>query len=316
MLEPESIEDRIAGLLDNLEIKNQQYTDLMRAAVENDYEHLVALLRTVSPEVLFRKDLKGRTALDWARIQNNSRSISLISQAMTKALNNARKQRAGVVASVDKIARTSNRDLTLALTRAIDEKDGDKVMRILVHSHLSREVVDELEGEVYFADTTTKQGDTPLIRCAGLGLYDVVLELIDMGVDINAANQYGHSALTWACLCGHSDVVRALLSKGADIFHQTVEGRTGLHYACLYIKGRVVSVLFDVLFEQFSMFRVNTHPFTKYDPRRWTKYAEMMEQFVLVSISYIALIGLSKLNLSVCFFPVRLRTKTASRPSI
>jgi ankyrin repeat protein len=282
-METETVEDRIAVLLDNLEEKNQQYTDLMRLAVSDDYEFLVEMLQAVSPEILFRKDMKGRTALDWARLQNNQRSISLISQAMARALNAARKQRAGIVDSVEVVTKTSNGKLTEALAKAIEEKNADKILKLLTHSHLSRDVVADLENQIYFTDFTTRQGDTPLIRCAGLGFYDVVLELIEMGVDIEVANQYGQTALTWAALCGHAEVVRALLAKGADIFHQTREGRSCLHYACQYVKGRVVSVIFDYLFEKFSTFRVNKHPFTKYDPKRWTNYAEIMEEFTLVS---------------------------------
>lgn len=282
-METETVEDRIEVLLANLEVKNQQYTDLMRLAVSDNYEILVGMLQTISPEVLFRKDLKGRTALDWARLQNNQRTISLISQAMAKALNAARKQRAGIVDSIEVVTKTNNGKLTEALARAIEEKNADKILKILTHSHLSRDVVADLDAQVYFTDFTTKQGDTPLIRCAGLGFYDVVLELIDMKADIEAQNQYGQTALTWAALCGHAEVVRVLLSKGADIFHQTREGRSCLHYACRYVKGRVVSVIFDYLFEKFSSFRANKHPFTKYDPKRWTNYAEIMEEFTMVS---------------------------------
>ena len=280
----ETVENRVDAILQNLEKMNGQYTDLMRASVGDDYLYLAELLESISVEVLFRKDLKGRTALDWARLQNNQRSISLISHAMSRALNNARKHRAGVVESAETISRTSNGRLTAALSQAIDAKSSDEIMKILVHSHLSREVVSELENEVYFADFTTKQGDTPLIQCAGLGFCEVVLELIDMGCDINATNKYGHSPLTWACLCGHADVVRALLGKEANVFHQTREGRSGLHYACQYAKARVVSVLFDVLLEQFSMFRVNAHPFNKYDPKRWSKYADIVQDFVMVRV--------------------------------
>ena len=64
----------------------------------------------------------------------------------------------------------------------------------------------------------------------------VVSILLDMDVDIDRKNKYGHTALTWACASGHADVVRLLLFKGANIHHQTVEGRTCLHYACKYAK--------------------------------------------------------------------------------
>lgn len=136
---------------------------------------------------------------------------------------------------------------------------------------------------MYFVDYRSHQGDTALIRAAGYDMKDVVLELLNMGADLEGANQYGHNALIWACMCGNAEVVRILLEKKANIAHQALDGRTCLHYACEYGKSRVVGCIFDVLFERFSMYRAISHPFTKYDSQRWTKYADMVTDIVMVS---------------------------------
>lgn len=262
----------------------RDFTILMRLAISKNYDELTSFLENIDGKLLFHKDYKGRTALDWARMQNNQQSTHLISQAMSKELNKVRMEKAGYVISSESTIRATNHRLTNLLSDAFLNRDSVAILKILLDSQLSREVVEDIEGEVYFTDFTTIEGDTPLIRAAGWGMYDVVIELLTMGVNINTPNRYGHNPLTWACVGGHSDIVRTLLQKGADFNHQTNEKRTCLHYACLYLKSRVVSVILDVLFEKFSMFRVNTHPFTKYDPLRWRKYADILERFLMVSV--------------------------------
>jgi ankyrin repeat protein len=274
-----------SNFIENIRNK-KELTNVMRLAITHDYFKLQEILDQANAEILFQKDSKGRTALDWARMQNNQTTIHMISEAMARELNKARIYRAGFVESMEISVRTTNRQLTLALTNALNEQNGDHALKVLMDSQLSREVVEELENEIYFTDTPTIQGDTPLIRAAGYGMDEVVVELLSMGVNINQANQYGHNALTWSCLCGHAEVVRILLLRGAIFTHQTNEKRTCLHYACLYTKSRVVSVILDVLFEKFSLFRPITYPFTKFDPHRWTKYADILESFIMVRFSY------------------------------
>lgn len=133
-------------------------------------------------------------------------------------------------------------------------------------------------------DHRTRQGDTALIRAAGYGMAEVVIELLHMGAELNAANKYGHTALILACMCGHTEVVRILLEKKADISHQALDGRSCLHYACEYSKSRVVGCIFDMLFEKFSSFRAITHPFTKFDSKRWLKYSDIVTDIVMVSV--------------------------------
>jgi ankyrin repeat protein len=50
-----------------------------------------------------------------------------------------------------------------------------------------------------------------LILAAGFNMIAVVNELINGGSAIDRSNRYGHTAFTWACLCGHGEMVRSLL---------------------------------------------------------------------------------------------------------
>lgn len=56
--------------------------------------------------------------------------------------------------------------------------------------------------------------------------------LIDAGLDIEARDTVGRTALMYACAFGHSDVVALLIAKGADTDARDVNGHTALFYAC------------------------------------------------------------------------------------
>jgi ankyrin repeat protein len=294
----------------------------MRLALTTDETQLASFLSTLSsPDLLFAQDYKGRTALDWARMKNNSRAIALISEAMARELNQARMTQSGAVSLSSEFHLVeTNKHFTRqvfsllkkplppatsqspTMTQPLPSQpptssepqseplihsqlsQQQKIMDLLLSSQLSRDAIASLPNEIYFVDSTfPSTGDTPLLLAAGAGLYDVVMELLAMGADINQANKYGHNPLTWSAVCGQTEIVRLLLVKNADFqFVTKSEQRTCLHYACLYLKARVVSVIMDVLFEKFSLFRTISHPFTKYDPWRWRKYAELLESFLMV----------------------------------
>ncbi len=68
------------------------------------------------------------------------------------------------------------------------------------------------------APSTAPQDDRgdELRRAASAGDVAKVRGLLAAGVDVNAANRYGATALAYACDKGHVEVVKALLDKGAN----------------------------------------------------------------------------------------------------
>jgi ankyrin repeat protein len=62
-------------------------------------------------------------------------------------------------------------------------------------------------------------------------LNQVVQLLLDKGVDVNAANRTGRTALMCAAMAGHADVVKTLLSRGANVHATLPNGNTALFEA-------------------------------------------------------------------------------------
>ena len=123
---------------------DMKVTQLMRKAVSNDYEYLYLLCEASSFDELFQRDAKGRTALDWARQRNNTHAIDIISEAMSKALSKSRMQSTTVLENIESITRTGNRRNQKELWDALDERDGDRALKVLLTNDIFREAVSDL----------------------------------------------------------------------------------------------------------------------------------------------------------------------------
>jgi ankyrin repeat domain-containing protein 50 len=74
-----------------------------------------------------------------------------------------------------------------------------------------------------------------LHSAANTGDIGTVMQQIQQGGNINAADQYGWTALHWATEQGHKSLVQFLIEANADLNMQDPRGQTGLHRAV--IKG-------------------------------------------------------------------------------
>jgi hypothetical protein len=193
---------------------------------------------------------------------------------------------------------------------------------VLATNKLHREEVVSL-GDVYFADAQDGSGYTPLILASGMNFFDVVATLLDMNVDVNMANKFGHTAFTFACCGGHTRIAMLLLKRGANIFHKTGEGsychfhfdrinyqlsliqtapcfsvwfnlsvgRTGLHYACMYTKASTVKALVDYYIERLATERVSCVLSDEARGPRWAADADALEAFAEVGLHMIRCIS-------------------------
>ncbi|CUT99311.1 Ankyrin [Echinococcus multilocularis] len=95
---------------------------------------------------------------------------------------------------------------------------------------------------------STKRGGESgenLLRAARAGDLKKVLDLINSGVNINATNPTGLTALHLAAKEGHTAVVKELILHGADVNATSKKGNTPLHIASLAGHLGVVRALLD-----------------------------------------------------------------------
>ncbi len=69
-------------------------------------------------------------------------------------------------------------------------------------------------------------GDRPLHRAAMEGHTETARALIEMGADVNAADNMGDRPLHWAADGGYMDTIRLLIEKGAQVNAEDCDGKT------------------------------------------------------------------------------------------
>ena len=82
-----------------------------------------------------------------------------------------------------------------------------------------------------------------LLRAAWEGRTEDVQKFIAEGVDVNAANGQGRTALMWAASYGQDLAVQMLLDKGADPRVKDVDGVTAAGWAAKNGRDQVARLL-------------------------------------------------------------------------
>ncbi len=91
----------------------------------------------------------------------------------------------------------------------------------------------------------TEGSTSPIHLAAEEGQYDVLMMLLDRGVDVNIKDEHGRTALFYAVEEGQTSEVKLLLEKGADVNAKDELGRTALSFAAEEDQTTVAAMLLD-----------------------------------------------------------------------
>jgi hypothetical protein len=143
-----------------------------------------------------------------------------------------------------RIIRRTEMDLILGYRREID---------ILGFGPPPRALLEQLELQFTTAiSIARKKGYTEIANLLrGIDLIDAaqkgdtagVNALLNEGVDVNAKDKYGYTALMYASKEGHTETVKALLEKGADVNAKSKKGTTALIVASDKGRTEIVKLL-------------------------------------------------------------------------
>lgn len=95
------------------------------------------------------------------------------------------------------------------------------------------------------ADYVTEKADTPLMKAASNGYWEVCEYLITEGAKINLHDQEYQTSLMWASAEGHIETVRGLLQLDAKTDVMTKQGRTALSLASQFGRFEVAKLLVE-----------------------------------------------------------------------
>lgn len=92
-----------------------------------------------------------------------------------------------------------------------------------------------------------ERGQTAIIRAAEYQRTEVVTLLLGKGADVNiVGGRYARTALMEAAGAGNTVIMKQLVEKGADINAKDYEGTTPLFFACMYGHVEAVRLLIEL----------------------------------------------------------------------
>jgi ankyrin repeat protein len=229
-------------------------TPLMHAVSQNDLKMVDLLVRSGATDSLKVVNKKGKTALILAIQQGNqkiaSRLMITMSDAAVKNLQldpfyqpfvEAFHQ--GIITYREKILKKqADLSLSLADLKLKDESMGKE--NIASTPSASRTVFSlfnrsEKAGHNLHQKALTKK----LLQAAKFGDKSVILELIDCGVNLDAKDENGFTALMAAVSYNCFNTAQLLIAKGVNVNAQNKEGNTALIIASHGAFGQMVSFL-------------------------------------------------------------------------
>lgn len=104
----------------------------------------------------------------------------------------------------------------------------------------------------YFSENTQKKALNEFYLRSAVQKKDIVTirDCLNMGIDVNAQNFYGHSALHFAAMydlknIALHDIANLLIQSGANINLQDCEGNTPIHHAIIKLNSDLTALLLE-----------------------------------------------------------------------
>ncbi|EGZ30237.1 hypothetical protein PHYSODRAFT_467814 [Phytophthora sojae] len=227
------------------------YTPLMKALAVAVPQH------RPSPNLL-QTDQSGRTAFDWAKLTGNTLALEWMEQRQREksiqfqSLANRQERVAQCQELLNRHEGYIQRIESLIAPQFFNEEE---VIRFLKSTTISSteftsalndfKATTDKPTEIpfrsqYFVNVETREGWTPLAKCAAFGYVAAVQELLGLGADLHYETRLRHTAMTWASYCGHEAVVLHLLRVGVDVDQKTRDGKTALLHAISNSQAKIV----------------------------------------------------------------------------
>ncbi|KAG7387416.1 hypothetical protein PHYPSEUDO_014179 [Phytophthora pseudosyringae] len=252
------VSDAPALLLNNnveeLEHPRASVDDLTPGIYEND---IVASVLEYEPN-LIQLDQSGRTAFDWAKLTGNAQALEWLEKRQReKSIKHqslaSREQRVAQCEELlNRHEKTIQRIESLIAPQFFDENELVRFLKATtITSAEFTTALNDLRAmddtprplpfrSQFFVNVETREGWTPLAKCAAFGYVAGVQELLAMGADLYYETRLRHTAMTWASYCGHEAVVLHLLRIKVDVNQKTRDGKTALMHAISNSQAKIV----------------------------------------------------------------------------
>ncbi|KAG6968041.1 hypothetical protein JG688_00006011 [Phytophthora aleatoria] len=229
-------------------------SDFSTGIYDND---IVASVLDYEPN-LIQMDQSGRTAFDWAKLTGNTQALEWLETRQREksvkhqSLANRQERVAQCQELLSRHEECIQRIESLIAPQFFDENELVKFLKMttttateFTRASNDLKAMDDTPRPLpfrsqFFVNTETREGWTPLTKCAAFGYVVGVQELLAMGADFRYETRLRHTAMTWASYCGHEAVVLHLLRVGVDVNQKTRDGKTALMHAISNSQAKIV----------------------------------------------------------------------------
>ncbi|KAF1773161.1 P-loop containing nucleoside triphosphate hydrolase [Phytophthora cactorum] len=229
-------------------------SDFSTGIYDND---IVASVLDYEPN-LIQMDQSGRTAFDWAKLTGNTQALEWLETRQREksvkhqSLANRQERVAQCQELLSRHEECIQRIESLIAPQFFDENELVKSLKMttttateFTRASNDLKAMDDTPRPLpfrsqFFVNTETREGWTPLTKCAAFGYVVGVQELLAMGADFRYETRLRHTAMTWASYCGHEAVVLHLLRVGVDVNQKTRDGKTALMHAISNSQAKIV----------------------------------------------------------------------------
>jgi ankyrin repeat protein len=216
-------------------------TPLMYAA-EYGYAEIVSLLLR-SGAIVDAQDKRGHTALYYAVLENKVKCVGILLEFR------ADPHKKNWDSTPFEAATYSSKEIVFLITnnnRSQDNDTSDRAKEEMLRSasfsgYLS--IVRELISQGVNINASESNGWTALMYAAAKGNLDIFQVLLAAGADVNLKERSGETALSKAVYWGHLEIVNLLLSAGAEVNGIDNEGSMPLIQSMCFGRIEIIKVL-------------------------------------------------------------------------